>query len=264
MAEHIALAAALLLSSPAASSQHASAGTAPRPRVVHVFLALADNKNQGIVPVPARLGNGRDPANNLYWGAAFGVKTFFRKSSEWRTLSCGGGPNATILERCVFRHSDPDGYLIADAYDGAQIRQAIEDFLHAAAGHQSQTGHSGDSRLAGGFDDADLVAYVGHDGLMDFEVPAVAGAKEGRKRQFIVLACASKPYFQGYMKQTGSEPLLWTTGLMAPEAYTLEAALTGWFAGESATSIRLRAAAAYSHYQKCRFEQARRLFASTW
>ena len=44
-------------------------------RTVHVFVALADNQNQGIVPVPAGLGNGLDPAHNLYWGAAAGVKT---------------------------------------------------------------------------------------------------------------------------------------------------------------------------------------------
>src|SRR5438552_773277 len=29
-----------------------------QPRTVHVFVALADNKNQGIVPVAAILGNG--------------------------------------------------------------------------------------------------------------------------------------------------------------------------------------------------------------
>ena len=44
---------------------------AQRPaRLVHVFVALADNAHQGIVPVPAALGNGDDAAQNLYWGAA--------------------------------------------------------------------------------------------------------------------------------------------------------------------------------------------------
>ena len=37
-------------------------------RTVHVFVALADNLHQGIVPVPAKLGNGEDPEHNLYWG----------------------------------------------------------------------------------------------------------------------------------------------------------------------------------------------------
>src|SRR5213596_1995295 len=37
-------------------------------RVAHVLVALADNKYQGIVPVPAAIGNGDDPVRNLYWG----------------------------------------------------------------------------------------------------------------------------------------------------------------------------------------------------
>lgn len=52
------------------------------PRTIHVFVALCDNVNQGIIPVPTMLGNGRDPRNNLYWGAAFGVKNFFKKQSR--------------------------------------------------------------------------------------------------------------------------------------------------------------------------------------
>ena len=42
------------------------------------MVALADNDHQGIVPVPRQLGDGDDPANNLYWGARYGVKTYFR------------------------------------------------------------------------------------------------------------------------------------------------------------------------------------------
>ena len=49
----------------------------PASRTVHVFVALADNQSQGIVPVPAKIGNGEDPENNLYWGSAYGIKTFF-------------------------------------------------------------------------------------------------------------------------------------------------------------------------------------------
>jgi hypothetical protein len=62
----------------------------------------------------------------------------------------------------------------------------------------------------------------------------------------IVLACASKAFFGPTLRTTGAEPLLWTTGLMAPEAYTLRAALDGWVAGESAEQIRKRAAGAYT------------------
>ena len=40
-------------------------------RTIHVFVALCDNEHQGIVPVPEKIGNGKDPANNLYWGAGY-------------------------------------------------------------------------------------------------------------------------------------------------------------------------------------------------
>jgi hypothetical protein len=41
-----------------------------KPCLIHVFVALADNQRQGIVPVPATLGNRDDPARNLYLGKA--------------------------------------------------------------------------------------------------------------------------------------------------------------------------------------------------
>ncbi len=40
-----------------------------KPVVVHVVVALCDNVNQGIVPVPEAFGNGQDLGANLYWGA---------------------------------------------------------------------------------------------------------------------------------------------------------------------------------------------------
>jgi hypothetical protein len=80
----------------------------------------------------------------------------------------------------------------------------------------------------------------------------------------IVLACASKSYFARYVKAAGAQPLLWTTNLMAPEAYTLKAALDGWIAHESEQQIRQRAAGAYSKYQKCSQAAALRLLVSGW
>jgi len=74
-------------------------------KVVHVFVALADNQHQGIIPVPAALGNGSDPARNLYWGAAFGVKTYFKASREWGLIWSGRGSKGAILERCVFKNT---------------------------------------------------------------------------------------------------------------------------------------------------------------
>ena len=235
------------------------------PRVVHVFVALADNQHQGIIPVPAFLGNGSDPKRNLYWGAAYGVKTFFKASDDWELVWSGHGPKEAILERCVFKSAKNDVYLIADAYEGSQIKLAVTDFLSSAAGVAKETislkPRSGEVSMAI-VSDADLVVYVGHDAFMDFQIPPIAGTKGDKPRRTIVLACASKSFFEPYLRQTGAEPLLWTTGLMAPEAYTLKAALDGWIAHEDDEAIRHRAAQAYDRYQRCGARAALGLFAT--
>ncbi len=169
--------------------------------------------------------------------------------------------------RCVFRHQNPEVILVADAYDGAGIRDAVSDFVSSAAGLREETlslDLEGENRalpVAGG---ADLLAYIGHDAFMDFQIPRVVGKTGAHRREFIILACASKSYFLPYMRNTQSEPLLWTTGLMAPEAYTLDAVLEGWTRSESTESIRQRAASAYDKYQKCGLRAAQRHFAGGW
>ena len=65
---------------------------------------------------------------------------------------------------------------------------------------------------------ADLVAYVGHDGFMDFTLPSTPQARDTKKRKAIILACISKKYFAKPLERTGAEPIVWTTGLMAPRS----------------------------------------------
>ncbi len=238
-----------------------------RGRTVHVFVALADNLHQGIIPVPAALGNGDDPARNLYWGAAFGVKTFFSRSADWKLLSIQPKPAPAVLERCVFKYSTQNVFLIADAYEGSQIRQAIVDFLSASAGANPEkiaVTTDGQTIVLNGGGAADLIAYVGHDGLMDFQLPTYPEGKNQPHHDAIMLACASKSYFAELLRASGAYPLLWTSGLMAPEAYTLKSAIDGWILDESHERIRERAAEAYHQYQKCSLTAARRLLVSGW
>lgn len=236
-------------------------------RTIHVFVALADNQNQGIVPVPARLGNGLDAPHNLYWGAAAGVKTFFARSPDWTLLICREKPKTEVLERCVFKHRSADVYMVADAYRGDEIRQAILDFLDAASGGSPEpvtvpvASAAVSLSVRGG---AQLVAYVGHDGLMDFQLPIFPRKRNEIHHDVIVLACASKQFFSEPLRASGAYPLLWTTGLMAPEAYTLKSALDGWIDHESNEQVRQRAAMIYDKYQKCGLRGAQRLFATGW
>jgi hypothetical protein len=235
----------------------------PAIKTIHVVVALCDNQSQGIVPVPARIGNGDDPANNLYWGAAFGVKSFFQRAKEWTRLATQPNPKPLVLERLVFKHKTKDVFLIADAYRGRAIKQSLVDFFDFAAGHQAERLNLHATHIdAGG--KADLLAYIGHDGLMEFSVDKVAARADHLDREAIMLACISKNYFAEPLRATGAKPLLWTTGLMAPEAYILKAAVDGWLAKESDQQIRARAAAAYHQYQRCGIKAAQRLFATGW
>jgi hypothetical protein len=182
-------------------------------------------------------------------------------------LSCTEKPKAEVLERCVFKHRRHEVYIVADAYRGDAIQQALLDFFAAAAGAGpeaitlSLASHPITLTIRGG---STLVAYVGHDGLMDSRLPFLTKKKNDIHRDAIILACASKQYFAEGLRATGAYPLLWTTGLMAPEAYTLKSALDGWIEHESNEEIRQRAASAYDKYQKCGLQGARRLFATGW
>ncbi len=237
--------------------------------VIHVFVALCDNAHQGIVPVSATLGNGDDAQRNLYWGAAFGVKTFFSKHKNWDVVDCETGPDdgQFIIERCVFKRRDREAFLVADAYRGSEIQRATQSFLQAASGYPGETlsrsiGSKTYSLHLNG--SASLIAYAGHDGLMDFKLRSPPRKRDNEERAAIILACASKNYFADLLRRTGARPLLWTTNLMAPEAYILAAAIDGWLQKETDEQVRIRAAKAYNQYQNCGERSANNLFATGW
>ncbi|MFT3826477.1 MAG: hypothetical protein QM731_21330 [Chitinophagaceae bacterium] len=233
-------------------------------KVIHVFVALCDNKNQGIVPVPAGIGNGQHAASNLYWGCAGGVKGFLkRKASAWKLVKTIKDPAVNILERCVFKHKTSNAWLVADAYDGATIKQCTIDFFTAAAGGNNRLVQVDSSRIGTG-GSASLVAYIGHDGLMDFSLDTYPAQQNKALRETIILACISKRYFSNGIRKAGASPLLWSTGLMSPEAYTLEAAVEGWLLQERPQQIRMRAANAYHQYQHCGVKAASNLLVTGW
>jgi hypothetical protein len=104
-----------------------------------------------------------------------------------------------------------------------------------------------------------LICYVGHNGLMDFSLDGSPSQVDQKHREVIILACASKNYFYDYIKKTGAYPLLWTTNLMCPEAYTLISAIDSWIKNNPPETTREKAAQAYSRYQKCGIKGVRNL-----
>ncbi|MDR1055498.1 MAG: hypothetical protein LBL90_06680 [Prevotellaceae bacterium] len=229
---------------------------------IHIFVALCDNKYQGIAPVPSKIGNGRDPANNLYWGRAFGIRTYFKNSNDWKLLKTQK-PDSIRLERLIFKHVTKNYYIVADVYNGRYIKQYTQDFLKSTAGQLKDTLHIGNTIL-GMAGNSRLVAYIGHNGLMDFQLTEEYLNVDGEKRDAVILACYSKSYFLPYLKSAGANPLVWTTGLMAPEAYTIHDAIAGYISGETNEGIREKAALAYSKYQKCSVKAAKNLLVTEY
>lgn len=228
--------------------------------VIHILVALCDNRYQGIVPVPVAIGNGQDPDHNLYWGCAYGIRTFFKNSRQWELLR-QYRPDTIRMERLVFRHKTKNYYLVADAYDGQYIKTCTTDFLNSCAGKDADTLQVGGKRI-GIKGNARLLCYVGHDGLMDFSLEGSFTNQDGRTRDAMVLACYSKKYFSNYLQQAGANPLLWSAGLMSPEAYTLHDAINAYIGKEGTPVIRQKAARAYAKYQKCSEKAAMHLLKS--
>ncbi|MCB9645805.1 MAG: hypothetical protein H6730_04285 [Deltaproteobacteria bacterium] len=259
-----------LAAAPSAAARMDADAAAGRPLVAHVHVALADNAHQGISPVrPARLGEGRSPRANLYWGALYGVDRYLPRNGWTRRPTPPGPLPDGVLARAVFTQGGLRAgrtvtwVVVADAWAGDRIQDTTAAFLRHAAGLDSVALRvPGVGPLeAGG--QAHVVAYVGHNGLMDFEVPDPDPAPSAPARAAVVLACASQPYFQARLEALGAQPLLLTTNLMAPEAYTLDAALVAWFGGGAPAQVHEAAAAAYARYQRrLSLPRARRLFAT--
>jgi len=232
-------------------------------KVVHVLVALCDNENQGIVPVPSFLGDGADPKKNLYWGAAYGVKTYFGKSRNWQKLAEIENPKENVLQRIIFKHRTQNVYLVADAYRGSKMKETIDDFFAAVSGKQRENVEIDGTKLQI-LGSANLVAFVGHNGLMDFKLKDQPKKFDDDERDAVILACASRSYFTEPLKKTSANPLLWTSNLMAPEAYILHDALEGWVNGETDVQIQTRAAAAYAKYQRISQKAAQNLLVTGW
>lgn len=238
------------------------------PLVAHVVVALCDNIYQRIVPVPLQLGSGDHPQSNLYWGAMYGVKGFFSRQDRWQAHEVKRPLREHVLDQIAYvtavEHEGENKTLVvfAEAWRGKNIKQSIEYYLSALAGQHPEEielildGVNTSIEIGSS---ASVLSYIGHNGLMDFELSSPSSELASSPLS-ITLACKSEEYFRPHFEKLNNHSLLPTTGLMAPEAYTLEAALLAWAAGESGDTIHEASSATYAKYQRAKISWARRLF----
>jgi hypothetical protein len=210
------------------------------PRTIAVFVALCDNDSQKIAPVPARIGDGNKTAVNLYWGCSDGFASFFERRNKWKLIKTEEEVSPDILVRQQFKHASADLLLTASAYRGSAIETCTKDFEEA---------------LAQGNDA--LVAYLGHNGLMD--APTKASI---RRPAAVVLCCKSKSYFQDRIEAAGGPAILLTDQFIYPCSFLLHDALEAWRQGQSPASIRSAASRAYARNQNISVRTASAVFSN--
>ncbi len=241
------------------------------PLFVHIFVPLCDNENQGIVPVNKSLGDGQNLRTNLYWGAGYGIKTHFKRLKEWTLLSSQLDLDSIVLERVIFKKKYPNGatvFLIADAYRGDKMHECLTDYFASLAGKKKEilklnSTTTKDSTKIKAFGEADLIAFNGHNGLMD-SYAALFINEDNRMRDAVSIACTSHEYFRRHLNVARAYPLLTTTNLLAPEAYGMEAVVDSWAMLEDGKTIRSKIGAMYHKIHKCGLKGATNLFHTGW
>jgi hypothetical protein len=213
------------------------------PRQIHVFVALADNASQGIAPVPAKIGNGDDADENLYWGSSEGFKSIFGRSKAWKLEKTEANPTPEILERRSYRHAARDCILIAEAWRGKNIHQCLESFFASLRDRRS-----------------DLTAFIGHNGLMDAPVAVSVLDASVKSTDAIILCCISGNYFKPHLAALKARPVLTTEQLMYPGSFLLRDALEVWLRQGSRPEIRMAAARAYAANQSISVKAAAGVF----
>jgi hypothetical protein len=238
------------------------------PLVVHVFVPLCDNDHQGIVPTTESLGNGFSLRSNLYWATSNGMKKYFQKKPWDQIADVGFKANDTVLERVAFRRQfdDCEVILICDAYRGDMMAPCLEDYFSSLAGLSTDVLRYGKVELDL-TKDVDMVVFNGHNGLMDVAIdPILKNAEERffKRKDAVVIACASQSYFNPRFIETDSYPLLTTNSLLYPGAFILDGIIEQWANNSTEEEIKNAAGDAYHEVKDCGKQAARNMFSTGW
>lgn len=237
------------------------------PLVVHVFVPLCDNENQGIVRTSnPSLGNGMSLKSNLYWATSTGMKKFFKTHKQWTLLDNFLDVDDNVLERVVFKRvyaNQATVYLVADAYRGDRMGATVNDYLRALADNYREelTVDSQTISLHGG---ADFMVFNGHNGLMDIGSAENWTNKGNKETDAAIIACNSSDYFEDYLIRAKAYPLLRCNYLLHPGAYVLSPVIDDWVNNIDDIQLKINAGKAYCERHKCSKKTSRNYFMTGW
>ena len=237
---------------------------AGRPLVAEVHVPLCDSSL--IDCGNARLGDGDNLATNLYWatGPGFGV-WFSRRGGGWkRVLHQTATGDADLLEVDVYRRTVPTPAswrklgapsrleldVVIRAWRGKAIDRALATYAADLSGGAARplTLDDGTRLQAGGA--AQLVAWVGHNRLMDSSdaYPWPAAGRDIQGALFI--ACHTARYIEDPFVGPTRVPLLATRDFLFSNAAPFEAALLAFTSGAGYAQLRAAAVTAYADVQQ--------------
>ncbi|MBK9036626.1 MAG: hypothetical protein IPL61_36150 [Myxococcales bacterium] len=238
---------------------------AGRPLVVQVHVPLCERTI--IACGNDRLGDGDSPRTNLYWATTEGFLGWFgRKRSGWTQVLAATGDaigEPDVLDLRVWRRELPTPaawraagapkrvavYVVAQAWRGTQIDRALTRYAEDLYGAHAQAIALPDGTTLAAGGDAHVVAYVGHNRLMDlaaFDWAAIAARGDQRSRGVIAIACHTAPYMQGVVPGPHQVPLVLTRDFMLASAAALEGAVVAFARGGDYAAVRRGAAQGYA------------------
>ncbi|MEN8928229.1 MAG: hypothetical protein ABF242_05530 [Flavobacteriales bacterium] len=233
--------------------------------VVHVFVPLCDNENQGIVPTSPKLGNGLDLRNNLYWGVRHGMKTIFKLNKKWELVNSYNPADTNVLERVIFKreYGKATINLVMDAYRGDKMKETLEDYFNSLAENKMDSIYTTNESI-GIYGNADLIAFNGHNGLMDTEISYEITKKNIRQKDAISISCSSIYYFENHLKKMNAYPLVTTQHNLYPGGFIMEGIIDRWATFAKDELIRQEAGNAYHRAKNCGIKGARNIFYTGW
>ena len=239
---------------------------AGKPLVVEVHVPLCDNEFTRCGN--AKLGDGDNPDTNLYWSTTPGLGVWFaRKGGGWkRVYHATDGKDtgdADVLELHVYRRTittsaawrkrgAPKTYevdLVIHGWRGSAIDRALAAYAADVSGQGTRTITLADKTQIAAGGSARIVAFVGHNRLMDldkFDWPKAGDDIKGT----IAIACHTKSYMKDDVPAATRVPLLMTNDFLFSNAAPLEGAVLAFARGGGYSQIRTDAATAYAAIQK--------------
>ncbi|MEZ4403351.1 MAG: hypothetical protein R3B06_25215 [Kofleriaceae bacterium] len=238
---------------------------AGRPLVVQVHVPLCERTI--IACGNDRLGDGDNPRTNLYWATTEGFLGWFgRRGSGWTPVLVADGAavgEADVLDVRVWRRrvATPARwraagaprqltvYVVAQAWRGTAIDTALARYAEDLYGSHARAVTLADGTVLAAGGDAHVVAYVGHNRLMDrdrFDWQTVAARGDGRSRGVIAIACHTAPYMQAVVPGPHQVPLIMTRDFLLASAAALEGGVLAFARGGGYAQVRRGAAQGYA------------------